>query len=364
MIGERRLFSNSGAGRANWALLVVLSLGMSAVAQAQPGGDQPAAGTTTRQAPSSNDQLSLFEIGISAALERARSFYQSGRYDSCASAYGELFERENELTDKLSRDSLEQARVHYAACLLALGNRPDAEQQVRAAIRANPLMAAPDPVVFPAQVRDLFFKVKADFVEEIRKAQEERLRQAQLKDAERLARQRSEQQRVQRLETLAATETLIHRNQRWIAAIPFGVGQFQNGHRALGAVFLVTELGLAGAAVAAASVELSLHSQADGGRRTWEAEKFNRAIATTRAVSLWSGVALVGMAALGILEAQLNFVEEIPAGVRPRPLPPDVAPQPPRQEVPSAGAAKHFPQFEPEFGFDRQSAWIGLGGRF
>lgn len=351
------------ARRARQAVLALVLIAWSAPAGGETTGG-PATASPPRQPSGAPDQLSLFEIGISAALERARSFYQSGRYDSCASAYGELFERESELKDKLSRDALEQARVHYAACLLALGNRPEAEQQVRAALRANPLMAAPDPVVFPAQVRDLFFKVKADFVEEIRRAQEARLRQARLRDAERLARQRSERERVQRLEALAATETLVHRNQRWIAAIPFGVGQFQNGDRALGTVFLVTELGLVGAAVAAASVELSLHSQADGGRRTWEADKFNRAIATTRAVSLWSGVAFVGMAALGILEAQLNFIEEIPTGVRPRPLPPEVAPPAARQTGATGSETSRSLPVKPEFGFDQQSAWVGIGGRF
>jgi hypothetical protein len=117
-------------------------------------------------------------LGVSAALERARSHYQSGSYDACVESYDELFGQLDNPVEQVPPKALEQARVHFAACLLAQGREPDADRQLRIAMQENPLMASPDPVVFPAQVRDLFFKVKADFLELIRRTQAEQLRAA------------------------------------------------------------------------------------------------------------------------------------------------------------------------------------------
>lgn len=258
----------------------------------------------------------MLDLGLVAALERARSFYQSGTYDACAEAYGELFEQVGDSNAPAS--ALEQARVHFAACLLALGQDQQADQQLREAMKANPLMASPDPVVFPARVRDLFFQVKADFLEEIRKAQEEHLRQAREEERARQERALEEQRRVQRLEELASREVLVRKNHRWVAAIPFGVGQYQNGNNALGTVFLISETLLLGATVVAVSRQLSFHAQAAGGRNVQDPQAFNDAIDTAHQIELWAGGGFFLLAGLGILEAQLSFVEEIGIGSRPR----------------------------------------------
>jgi hypothetical protein len=290
------------------------------------------------------------DIGVTAALERARSYYQAGAYDSCETSYDELFADLESPSEDLPVEALEQARVHYAACLLALGKARQADEQLRAAMRENPLMASPDPVVFPAQVRDLFFKVKADFLEEIRKAQEEQLRLAREEERAREQRALQERLRVEGLERLAAQEVVVHKNHRWIAALPFGVGQFQNGDSALGAVFLVTELALVGATIGAVSRQLSLHSQAGGGGNVIQASAFNDPIRLSHNVELISGAGFLLMAGLGILEAQLNFEEELHLGARPRrePLPP----------------RRRRGRVEPRVSVGSAGATLGVGGRF
>ncbi len=53
------------------------------------------------------------------------------------------------------------------------------------------------------------------------------------------------------IEQMATEEKIRDNHSRWIALLPFGVGQFQNGQKTLGAVFLGTEVALlVGAAVA------------------------------------------------------------------------------------------------------------------
>lgn len=265
----------------------------------------------------------LLEIGIDAAFERARSSYQAGRYDDCVREYSELLEHQDELGE-MPAASIEQARTYFAACLLASGSQSEADQQLRAALTANPLMASPDPVVFPDQVRDLFFKVKADFLDEIQRVQDEKMAAARLETEKRAELVRQEQLRVARLEAIVATETLVHQNYRWIASVPFGVGQFQNGNEVWGGIFLGSEVLALGTAVFAVSSELRIHSQANGGRNVGTADSYNEPLKQLRLAGLMGSAAFVFLATVGILEAQINFVPERPAGSRPRPLPPEL----------------------------------------
>jgi hypothetical protein len=267
-------------------------------------------------------------LDTSAALDRARSFYQIGSYDQCAEAYAQLLPDDQPPTPRAA--ALEQARTTYAACLLALGKREAADRQLRAAMKQNPLMASPDPIVFPAQVRDLFFQVKSDFLEEVQRAQDEQLREARLQEEAKARRALLERQRVQALERLARQETLIHRNQRWIAALPFGVGQFQNGQNVLGALFLTTEGALLAATIGGAAWQLRIHSDAKGGRDVQDPDAINGTLTLAHNVELWAGAGFFLLAGIGILEAQLNFSEEVSLGTRERVLaPPRVAPKRP-----------------------------------
>jgi tetratricopeptide (TPR) repeat protein len=300
---------------------------------------------------------SLLEIGIAAALDRARSAYQNGRYDLCISSYGELFEQATQLQQELAVDAIEQARTYYAACQLALGNEEAADRQFRSALERNPLMAAPDPVLFPGQVRDLFFKVKADFLEDIRRVQDEKLEQARRESEARAMRARLERDRVRQLEAIAATERVVSQNRRWVAALPFGVGQFQNDDDVLGTVFLTSELLLLGSCVAAVAVELNTHFQAEGGRAVYpSAEPFNERLKTAHTVQIATGAGFLVTAIIGIVQAQVAFVPEVAIGSRTRQLPGEL------QRAPAARAHESTPQVQARI--DRDQAWVGIGGQF
>lgn len=316
------------------------------LARAQAG----ATGADANAAVSEKRASKLLEIGIDAALERARSSYQAGRYDDCVKEYAELLEHEDELTE-LPAATIEQARTYFAACLLANGNQSDADQQLRAALTANPLMASPDPVVFPDQVRDLFFKVKADFLDDIQRVQDEKIAAARLEAEKRAELVRQEQLRVARLESMVASETLVHQNHRWIASVPFGVGQFQNGDDVWGALFLGSELLALGTAVFAVSSELGIHSQANGGRNVATADSYNQPLSQLRPAGVLGSAAFVFLATVGILEAHINFVPERPVGRRPRPLPKEL-----RRKDPVA--------VEPTVSAGDNSVHVGVTGSF
>ncbi len=321
------------------ALLVgVAILNVSAAAESAPSGKDVSKGEGKR--PPSK----LMEIGVDAALERARSFYEAGRYDSCAKSFGEILALEAEVPEEISTSTIEQSRVYFAACLLATGDPKAADEQLRRALTANPLMASPDPVIFPDQVRDLFFKVKADFLDDIQRAQEAKLEQARVEAEKRAELVRQERLRVQRLEELAATESLVHYNRRWLAWVPFGVGQFQNGETAFGIVMLTGQTLALGTAVFAVSRELSYHSQAGGGRNVEDEDAFNEPIELLRPMGVYASAGFLFLATIGILEAHINFVPEVPIGTRPRKLPDHLV--------------------TPEVSVGSDSAFVGVKGRF
>lgn len=298
-------------GAAQWGLVVLL---LAALADAEAKKPERKASSPVPAAPE-------VQMVPSAAFDRARSYYRAGLFDECVERYQELFQQGEDSLEEVPVETVEQGRLYYSSCLSALGRDEEAEEQMRKAMHENPLMEAPDPIVFPRQVQDLFFKVKADFLDAVVKAQEaERLKAEAIAQA-RAARQRREQERVKRLEELAAQETLVARNERWIAAIPFGVGQFQNGDNTLGAVFLASETLLLAATISAVAIQLDTHSQADGGNDLTDATPFNTQGRLAHTVELASGASFLLLAGVGILEAQVNFVPEKRLGTRRRPIP-------------------------------------------
>jgi hypothetical protein len=247
--------------------------------------------------------------------------------------------------------SREQARVYRAACLIAKGDVAAADEQFRLAIRENPQMAVPNAIVFPQAVFERFIIVRTTLLEEIRKADEERARRAEVQAAEARRRAEAELQRVAQLERLAAQETIIVKNQRWIASVPFGVGQFQNRDTGLGVIFLVSELIAAGTAITATSIELSLHSQAGGGEGLTDesqVDQLNDNLDAAHYTGLIASGVFLLTAVGGIVEANLSFVPEFRDGVRRR--------------TPSAEAPK--PSVTPVLGALPGAAHVGIFGRF
>ncbi len=310
------------------ASLVVLGVALNAHAE-DPASTKsphaprvPAAGAArpkpgaARRAPDADGALSA-----DAAFASASSFYEAGQYVPCVEAFASLLGNPD---SGLSPRAREQASVYYAACLIAVGRVDSADAQFREAIRVNPQMAVPSAVVFPPSVIERFVIVRSELIEEIRRSEEERA--ARERAAAELARKRAvaEQRRVVELEKLATEETVIDRSQRWVASVPFGVGQFQNRKYFLGSVFLAAETILVGTALTATGIELSLNAQAGGGAHlTNEAqvEQLNANLRTANRVALVSAGAFLLVAGGGILEANLSYVPEFRDGVRKRRLP-------------------------------------------
>ncbi|MBI5532764.1 MAG: hypothetical protein HY898_08630 [Deltaproteobacteria bacterium] len=252
-----------------------------------------------------------------ADYEKARNDYDAGRYSQAGDRFREMLDPDkgSALNDPVL---LEQARIYYASCMIALGNLAEADAQIRAALLTNPA-ARPDPVVFPRAVVDRFVDVRTKIRAELNaKAEEDAKKKREEEEKLRRARE-AEKARIRELEKLARQEVHVVHNSRWIASIPFGVGQFQNGQTAGGWLFLTTEAALGATTIITATIKSSLESQGNSDLvNTAALNSKTRELAT---INQYFFAGFAAVAAGGILHAHLTFVPEFRV-VRERPLPP------------------------------------------
>jgi hypothetical protein len=225
--------------------------------------------------------------------------------------------------------SLDWLRTYHAACL-TLGGDTEAglrvfEEAIRSARNDHRAFPRPNTLAFPGEVVSAYDQVYGRLEQEFRVADEQSAHEAaaqleQLKEAE-----AAERKRQAKLLELASQETLITKNHRWVAAVPFGVGQFQNRQPTLGWVLLTSELVALSGLIGGLSWQLQLWSQSESGVDRDELASRIVSAGVTWQASMW---ALLVLAVGGVVEAQIHFVPEFPDGVRRRPLPPELRPKP------------------------------------
>jgi len=259
--------------------------------------------------------------------ELAKSRYDVGSYDEAVAQFAKLL-------DSNDASYLEDAKLRrlsrplYAASLIAIGRTEQADEVIAAILRDEPTFR-PEPGLFPQQVTDRFIAVRAKLRDELEVLARERMdRERQTQQAKQQVRA-AEARRVAELERLAQEERVVESRSRWIAMVPFGVGQFHNGADGLGWFFAIGQ-GLAWAgSIASAAVAYDFAAvdcrtyvdpttgvPADCG----ELESSFTVARTVNWVSFGSAIAL---ALAGIIEAQVSFVPEI-ATTRKRELPPKI----------------------------------------
>jgi tetratricopeptide (TPR) repeat protein len=186
-----------------------------------------------------------------------------------------------------------EARKYLGATYLFLGKKEAAQGQFRLLLEEDPEYDI-DPVAFPEAVVHTFREVQREVVAQ-------RARKEALEAARNLMRQ---QQRLEALEQLAATETVEKVNSRWIAALPFGIGQFQNEDRKLGIMFAVTESAFVAASIATFIGHNSLRDEDPAPSDIDRAQRVERALR----IGNWASVgAFLGFAVAGVVEAQVRF---------------------------------------------------------
>jgi hypothetical protein len=266
--------------------------------------------------------LALARFGVARAdelsdLEKAYGAYAAHKYvDAEARLRALLDPRTGTLKDP---DRVADARMYLGAVLLAEGRRADA-LAVFQMLLIDKEDYQPDPLRLPLEALDALIDVRSQIREQVRALQVERARQRQDEQAKVEAEKQRAAARLAVLEKLAGEEIVTERHSRWIALVPFGVGQFQNRQQTLGWTFLIGEsLLLTGSAISAG---LTLYNQGnandalrnqDCGFSTQpgacpRAEGFHQ-----RALGDWYAdvafsAGFVALALVDVIHAQLTFV--------------------------------------------------------
>jgi hypothetical protein len=244
-------------------------------------------------------------------LEKAHSAYVAHKYDDAESRLRALLDvKKSQLRDP---DSIADARMYLGAVLLAEGKREESGQVFEGLLLEKPDYQ-PDPLRVALDAIDAFIDARSRLRDRLAAFQSEQVRKAQEEKARIAAEQVRAATRLATLEKLASTEVVIERHSRWLALVPFGVGQFQNGQDTLGWVFLSSEVLLGVASVASASVYLYEQTQANDSLLRHDPQSLATAYeqhAQLAAIAAdWFGAGFFAIAIGGVAHAQLTFVPE------------------------------------------------------
>jgi len=250
-------------------------------------------------------------------FEAARSAYESADYAVAAQRFEKLGGGD---TPRLTnRSLLLEAKKYLGASYLFIGKLQLAEAELERLLRLDAQYIL-DPLAFPEEVQRLFSRVKARLDSERRVAEEEQRREQDRLSRKEIERMEGEQKRWARLTALAQEERVLQQRSRWIALMPFGIGQVQNGHASLGAILAVSEVSLLLVSLVSWGVHENLRGQSPAANERDEYNLTERVSRYTNQVSL----GLFGVIAItGIIDAQVRF-EGDSARTRKRMLPQDL----------------------------------------
>lgn len=196
-----------------------------------------------------------------------------------------------------------ESRKYLGATYLFLGKEKAAREQFRLLLEEDPDYDI-DPVAFPGAVVTTFKEVKADVTLELERRTALEQARRQRERADELEGLIEQQQRIRGLEELATVETVEKVNSRWIAALPFGIGQFQNEDRQLGIMFAVTESAFLAASIATFIGHNSLRDEDPSPDEIDRARRVERALRIGNWVSVG---ALLSFYVAGVVEAEVRF---------------------------------------------------------
>lgn len=254
------------------------------------------------------------------AIDSAINSYDTARWDECVDRFQVVLASPT-LRDVAQRN---RARMYYAACLVAVKREKEGDAQMEQIVRDD-VLYVPDKVAFSSRVLDRFTETRVRLRDEIAEKEKEKIAaEIAARKAEEDRKKRAEE-RVARLEHLATEAAFEQENSRWIAIIPFGVGQFQNRQKPLGWVFLGTETALVATTITTQLLSASIQSQAKQANADRSAAKIlNDRVVLTNRVAFG---ALVVTAIAGVVHAQSTFVPAFHE-TRKRPLPDDLRVEP------------------------------------
>jgi len=242
-------------------------------------------------------------------LEKAHSAYVAHKYDDAEARLRALLDgRTGSLSDA---DNVADARMYLGAVLVAESKKDDASRVFEALILEKPDYE-PDPLRVSLEAVDLFLDARSRLRDKLAAIQAERVQRAQDERAKVEAEKQKAAVRLAMLEKIASEEFVTERSSRWMALVPFGVGQFQNRQDALGTVFLSGEAALSLGSLVGAALTLYDAGQANAAlqRQDASAAAYQQHAQLAAYVGDLFAAGFFLTAIVGIVHAEITFVPE------------------------------------------------------
>lgn len=284
--------------------------------------------------------VSLARADDATNLDSGVNSHDAARWNECVERFNAML-NPNSPTAITDPELKKRARMYDAACLVALGKDAEADKQIETLLLDDPRYF-PDKAAFSSKVIDRFTAARGRLKDELDRREAARIAAEEADRKRREEQKAREQARQAAIELLARQEVTVEKNSRFWAAIPFGVGQFQNRQRGLGYAFLGAEAALGAASIVLDLVYGSIVRQGQSGTVDREA-----AIRQRDRVVLANRITFAGFAAVavgGIIHAEATFVPQF-VDVHERPLPKELL-------------------LSPTIGFDAHGMTAGLGGQW
>jgi hypothetical protein len=172
-------------------------------------------------------------------FEKARNAYLKKEYVEAAARFEAMLDpAKGTLTTK---DLINEAEFCYGAVKLAQNRKDEAHTLWDKVLLETGGGYTPDPLTYPSEVLNDFTDEKTRMKTAISQQQQQAAAQEQARKQREAAEKARLEARVKELEALTAVETVVIQNSRETALLPLGIGQFQNGQKELGWLFLFSE---------------------------------------------------------------------------------------------------------------------------
>jgi len=243
---------------------------------------------------------SVARAGDIEDFQAAYALYEAHDWPRAIAAFEALVGGESPTLE--SQPLVLESRKYLAAAYVFVGREEAAAAQLERLLRDEPTYEL-DATQFPREVVQLFERVRA------RLAERRSMEAARVALEAEIDRLRGENASLR--SELEGERTIEVPRSQWLMQIPFGVGQFENGEEGLGWFFLVTEALAAGGFATALSLHLGYAAQLSDleryGRDRDRIDRVNAALQITNVVNWSSGALFLGLAAAGLIQANIAF---------------------------------------------------------
>jgi hypothetical protein len=235
-------------------------------------------------------------------LAEAREAVRLGRYDEAIPVLTTLLYPDAQIS---TRADLVEAHVLLGVSHFERGSRADARRELDEALLLDDSIVL-DPLLFSEEAIAFFEERKQIFLERTRREEE----------THKLAEERA------RLRQILENMIVIERKPYFINFVPFGAGQFQNGHDGKGIFFFVSQTVLGGTSAGLWVWQVGKY----GYNGTVPADEVGN-VRVVQQVQIAAGVACLGLMVAGIIDSLIHYESTtrrpadeslIPADLKPR----------------------------------------------